>query len=125
MSLNNEPEECDTSLDGLNVLAFSGLGSPESFVATLLSCKAIVSDSLSFSDHYRYKTSDINRIIEQAQNCSASAIVTTEKDEANLIGTGVRELIEESPIPFYILPVEGKLVASHEDILLEVLQGVL
>ena len=124
-SLVNALEECGTLLDGLSVFAFSGLGSPESFVATLTGCKAIVSDSLSFSDHYKYQMADINTIIKRALDCSASAIVTTEKDEANLVRTGVRELIAESPVPFYVLPVEGKLVASDEDILMEVLRGVL
>lgn len=113
------------SLNGLRVFAISGLGSPESFVATLTGCRALVGDSISFPDHYRYKKSDIGRIIRNAQACSAEAIITTEKDEANFLRKGVAEAIADSPVPFYVLPVEGKFVESHEEILLDILQGIL
>jgi tetraacyldisaccharide 4'-kinase len=113
------------SLVSLKVMAVSGLGSPESFVATLKGCKARVVDSFSFPDHYRYTVDDIGEIIEKAQACSAEAIVTTEKDEANFVGKGVVERISQSSLPFYVLPVKGQLVDSHEIVLLDVLHKVL
>lgn len=111
-------------VDNPKVFAFSGLGSPSSFISTLKSCNYIVQDSISFSDHHKYVVSDIDLIIDKALSSSSSMIVTTEKDEVNCCRGNVLEKIRQSPISFYVLPVEGKFTEGSKDLTLSLLQKI-
>lgn len=66
--------------------AFSGIGNPENFVATLKKAGLEVVGSGSFPDHHRYDRSDIDQIEKAAKQANATALVTTAKDGVKLAG---------------------------------------
>jgi len=66
------------------VAAFCGLGQPRTFWRTLDTLGIKASPRLVFRDHHRYTTSDLEEIGRQAAEAGAQALVTTEKDFANL-----------------------------------------
>ena len=64
-------------------LIFSGIGNPDSFKETVINNRLKVVKEISFPDHYRYTTNDINNIMLQARKLDAQ-ILTTEKDYAKI-----------------------------------------
>lgn len=70
-------------LNGLHVLALSGIGNPESFERSLEELGARVTP-LRFADHHAYSESDWYDIRRAWEAASADLIVTTEKDAVKL-----------------------------------------
>lgn len=62
------------------VVAFAGIGSPESFRETLVQLGAEVVRFLPFKDHYRFSASDMDEILRMRESLNAATIITTEKD---------------------------------------------
>lgn len=61
------------------VIGFCGLGYPEKFKKTLLSCGLDLLDFIAFADHHPYTITEIQRLIKAANNMNAK-LVTTKKD---------------------------------------------
>ncbi|MEK7269981.1 MAG: tetraacyldisaccharide 4'-kinase, partial [Planctomycetota bacterium] len=72
-----EPAE---SLKGRPVLAFCGVGNPESFRRTLQSLGADVRGLRAFRDHHAYIERDLVALSGEAKSLSVSRIVCTQKD---------------------------------------------
>jgi len=66
------------------LLAFAGVGSPEAFFADLCVAGFKVVATAPFPDHHRYSGRDLRRLERRAREVGAEALVTTEKDAANL-----------------------------------------
>jgi len=66
------------------VAAFCGLGNPRSFWSTLEELKLDVVFHWAFGDHHSYRPSELKRLLTNALECGAEALVTTEKDALNL-----------------------------------------
>ena len=66
------------------VFAFCGLGNPASFRETLRDLGADLREFREFRDHHRYSPGEIAELREAARSSGAVALVTTEKDAANL-----------------------------------------
>jgi tetraacyldisaccharide 4'-kinase len=85
--LRLHPEE-SRPLDGLRgtkVLAFCGIGNPESFLNTLVTLGAEVIDSRIFADHHPYAAEDMRQLEEWTrQHAEAEAVVCTLKDWVKL-----------------------------------------
>lgn len=79
------------------VAAIAGIARPERFVADLTRQGMRIVWRGDFTDHHRYTRAEFQEIIKQAQAAQAAAIVTTEKDAANL----PRELLITSALPIY------------------------
>ena len=62
-----------------NYLAFSGIGSPKTFIKTLKKNNFKIIKTINFPDHYNYTSKDIIKIKETAKDLDAR-IITTEKD---------------------------------------------
>ena len=60
-------------------LAFSGIGSPQTFIKTLEQNSFKIIKSIDFPDHYMYSDKDIKKIKDMANNLNLK-IITTEKD---------------------------------------------
>ena len=71
-------------LAGKTGVLFSGIAKNSSFFHTIRKLGVNILDHLEFTDHYRYKESDILRIRRTAQKSGAGMILTTEKDWAKL-----------------------------------------
>jgi tetraacyldisaccharide 4'-kinase len=66
------------------VAAFSGIARPDRFVADLEENGMNIALRSDFEDHHRYTLQELSKIIERAREVRAEAIITTEKDAANL-----------------------------------------
>ena len=65
-------------------LAFAGVGNPRAFFADLCLAGFRVVGTQPFRDHHRYTARDLRRLEQRARRVGAEALVTTEKDAANL-----------------------------------------
>jgi tetraacyldisaccharide 4'-kinase len=73
-----------TALVGQPVAAFSGIARPERFLKDLEKSGMRVVWQRSFEDHHRYTKTEFERIVIEAKQAGAIALLTTEKDAANL-----------------------------------------
>lgn len=67
---------------GKTVVAFCGIGSPDSFFNMLDSLGARLVEALVFPDHHPYTEQDLESIEVAARNSGADCVITTEKDLA-------------------------------------------
>jgi len=74
------------TLRGRRVLVFCGIGTPESFSATLEDAGAQIAGEMFLPDHHPFTRQDVHRAAEAAGQCGAELIVTTEKDAVRLAG---------------------------------------
>lgn len=98
------------SLAGRRVAAFSGIARPESFIADLTKLGIEIAERFEFPDHHRYRADEFQRIIKSAREAAVDAVVTTEKDAANL------QELEPFPsdIPIYAAQIEFRCEAMEE-----------
>lgn len=73
--------DCE-SLKNKNVVAFCGIGNPESFRKTLLNFSIPFSDFVAFNDHINYTAKELKMLASK----SADYYITTEKDAVKLAG---------------------------------------
>jgi tetraacyldisaccharide 4'-kinase len=66
------------------VAAVSGVARPDRFVAALERLGMEIALRRDFDDHHRYTREELSEIVERAREARAEAIITTEKDAANL-----------------------------------------
>lgn len=71
-------------IKGKRVLAFCGIGNPQSFLLSLERLGAVVARQMIWPDHFAYGQKDAKLIAEESQACEAQVVVTTEKDCARL-----------------------------------------
>jgi len=72
------------ALEESKVYAFCGLARPKAFFEDLKGTGLTVVGERSFADHRPYSRADLRRLLADAEECGASAIVTTEKDGVRL-----------------------------------------
>ncbi|MGB7283413.1 MAG: tetraacyldisaccharide 4'-kinase [Candidatus Acidiferrum sp.] len=88
--------------------AFCGIGNPQAFFNDLSRWHIPVAGQSIFRDHHRYSPTDVGRLESAAQNAGAMALVTTEKDAANLgEGAGMA-------IPIFIAVIDFVFTAENE-----------
>ena len=93
-------------------LIFSGIGNPSDFKDILLENKFDVRKELIFSDHYKYKLNDFEKIIINAKNENLK-ILTTEKD--------YMKIPEEFKKEIDFIPID--LVIQNEEKFIELLNN--
>ncbi|MBU1065324.1 tetraacyldisaccharide 4'-kinase [bacterium] len=71
-------------LKKMHVLGFCGIGNPAQFFNTIKILTEITPVTKSFPDHYKYSITDLNALIQQAENTGCRYLVTTRKDAVNL-----------------------------------------
>jgi tetraacyldisaccharide 4'-kinase len=71
-------------LEGKRVLAFCGLGQPESFRHSLKTLEVELVGLKPFRDHQVYQEIDKHRLLEEAASLKAEVLMTTEKDALKL-----------------------------------------
>lgn len=103
-------------LAGKRVIAFSGIGDPDSFRRTLSLLDANVIQHVIFQDHHSYSMSDLASISTVFAQHSADLLITTEKDFKRLQGVGDpgREFLKNRPI--YYLEIESKIIAGGDEL---------
>jgi tetraacyldisaccharide 4'-kinase len=73
----------DATLDGMRVLAFSGIARPSKFHATLRQAGATLAECMDFPDHHRFSDAELDRVLARAAALDATP-VTTPKDAVRL-----------------------------------------
>lgn len=106
------------SLAGKAVAAICGIARPERFYGDLQKAGMRRVWQQSFADHHRYTPTEFAAILAAAQRAQATAIVTTEKDAANLA-----DLAHSSPLPVYAAQLAFQCHQASE--LHALVQGVL
>ena len=84
------------------VAAMSGIARPDHFVADLERFGMEIALRRDFDDHHRYTREELSEIIERAREARAEAVITTEKDAANLpVG-----FAGSAPPPIFVARIE-------------------
>ncbi len=90
------------------VLAFSGIGNPDSFRNTLKDIGCNIKEFIPFPDHYYYTNSDKKDIMERALYKKVKVIITTEKDMVRINSW------KKNSIPLYYLKIELKFISKFD-----------
>jgi tetraacyldisaccharide 4'-kinase len=86
--------------------AFCGLGNPLSFWRTLRTLGVEPVEEWEFSDHHRYRPSELRNLADTFGHSGADAMLTTEKDAVNLC-EDCTDLI--APLRLYWLKIRAVL----------------
>jgi tetraacyldisaccharide 4'-kinase len=81
------------------VFAFCGIGNSAGFFADLNAWQMRVAGTRDFPDHHKYSAADVEAVQRATEAAGAAALVTTEKDEANLRGLQFR-------VPVWVAVIE-------------------
>lgn len=100
-------EPVDT-IDGVSVLAVTGISQPERMYQYLRECGAKVS-TLEFADHHSFTHADVLKICEAYHAVGKGVVVLTEKDAVRLTPDLLAELVN---IPLYYLPVQVEFLSD-------------
>lgn len=92
-------------------LAFCGIARPESFHFMLAQATIFSSSTITFADHHRYTTRDVDRLLAQARRSGADGFVITEKDAVKL-RPAMRARLETIG-PLLIAQLEVTFVDEH------------
>ena len=76
------PENIDKFKNN-KIIAFAGIGNPMNFIDLLNEYNLNIVETISFPDHYTYKTNDVDLLKKKANKLDAT-LVTTEKDYIRL-----------------------------------------
>lgn len=87
------------------VAAFSGIAQPERFFADLQQKQFQLVHQQAFPDHHRYCAEELDAFLQQAWAQQATAILTTEKDAANLPPA----LLSYTKLPLYAARLRFRL----------------
>jgi tetraacyldisaccharide 4'-kinase len=87
------------------VVAFCGLGNPDSFWKSLRELGIQPLDRLSFGDHHQYSPRELTALARYAESLRAKALVTTEKDVVNF-PVGSEAIFTEMPVLWLRVGVE-------------------
>jgi tetraacyldisaccharide 4'-kinase len=87
------------------VAAFSGIAQPERFFADLQQKNLQLVHQQSFPDHHRYTGAELKAFLAQALVQQAAAIITTEKDAANLPPDALAQL----SLPVYTAQLQFRI----------------
>ncbi len=98
--------------ENLNVLAFAGIASPESFLASLSKEGINVAAHRFFNDHEPYSVKKLRSVRNEAE-AKGLSLITTEKDYFRMLGRP--ELIRIlASMPCYYLKIETDIFAGKE-----------
>ncbi len=102
-----------------SAVAFCGLANPRTFWRTLDSLGLDIQSRWAFGDHHRYRILEMKRLARSARAGGSEALVTTEKDGAN-ISSAV--LAMAGDLPVYALEIG--IVLDNPEGLLELVPGL-
>ncbi len=110
-------------LRGRSVTAVSGIADPLSFEKTLSGLGCITTGHRSNPDHYWYSDDDLKAYAAAFRKSGADMIVTTEKDEARMLGlAGFNEFVAATSCAVVEI---GAVVIAGNEILQDLLQSTM
>lgn len=108
-----------TAFAGRPIAALSGLARPDTFASSLLGLRMRIVLRRDFGDHHRYTREEFSEFAAAAQSAGAAAVVTTEKDAANLPTVD----LSGSALPVYASQIEFR--CREEEALRELVRASL
>ena len=90
------------TLNSSSIVALSGIGNPARFALDLKNSGLKIIKHFIFADHHRYTQDELANIFQQAKDVGAEAIITTEKDAANIAD----KLNRDCKLPVYVAQLE-------------------
>jgi tetraacyldisaccharide 4'-kinase len=101
----------------MSLLAFSGIGKHEAFLAGLSKNKFVSVSDLRFPDHHRYTEEDIAMLASFGTAMRVDACITTEKDVVRLRANGelAKKLFDE--VPVFYLQIEVDVLEGKDELL--------
>jgi tetraacyldisaccharide 4'-kinase len=88
--------------------AFCGIGNPEAFFLDLKRWGLVIAGRRAFRDHHKYTAAEAGKIEDAARLSGAVAIVTTEKDSHNFVGSTFARM------PVYICDISFDVIDEKE-----------
>ena len=96
------------TLRGWRIGAICGIAVPESFEGALRNLGAELSLSAIYTDHHRYRRSEVEDFVTRCAKRKLDAVITTEKDAVRF------PRILDPDVPIYCLRVEIQILANRE-----------
>ena len=84
------PKEIEKFKDK-KLFAFAGIGNPENFFDLLIKNNLNIQKKIAFPDHYKFKKSEIQKMIDESKNNNLK-LVTTEKDYLRIKDYGLKDV---------------------------------
>jgi tetraacyldisaccharide 4'-kinase len=102
---------------GKTVVAFSGIGNPESFSRTLNGLGVEVKEHVVFPDHHKYRQSDLRNLEHLMAETRSDFCVTTEKDVARLSSpkNETQSFLEKTPV--FFVEIEQSVIAGETELI--------
>ncbi len=105
-------------LSGRRVVAFAGIGNPGAFFTTVREVGGVITEEVSFPDHFDFTGQEIGKLLKFARLTGAEALVTTEKDLERLKGFLPLET------PLYSLNIKMEFASGDRQRLAKIVTGV-
>ena len=96
---------------GDKIVVVTGIANPHPLVAHLRSSRSIVRH-FRFSDHYRFRKSDVEEFVSFA-NQHEAAVFTTEKDMVRLLNGPCKDIVLRSR--FFFVPIEAVFIKNGSE----------
>jgi tetraacyldisaccharide 4'-kinase len=103
-------------IKGKSVVAFSGIGNPDSFAQTLGSLGLEVKEHVVFPDHHFYQKTDLRNLENLLVQTRADYCVTTEKDVVRLSSPSneFQGFLEKTPL--FFVEIEQSVIAGETEL---------
>lgn len=108
------------ALDGKKIVAFCGIGNPNTFHRQLLDLGAIDGGLIALDDHHAYSAEEIQKLNERAVAVGAEMLVTTEKDWVK-----IERLAAKSQLPIWRAELKVQLADEEADRLIEMIAAIM
>jgi tetraacyldisaccharide 4'-kinase len=108
-------------LNGTRVIAFCGIGNPESFERQLIDTGAVIVTSKRFGDHHVYRRNELEELRREAASQDVGALVTTEKDWVKILQ--LNSAVDGSP-PIWRVRLDVSFEGADGQRLLEQVRNV-
>ena len=96
-------------LDGMRVVALSGIAVPAGFESSLEKLGATLAERVRFADHHRFSQQELINVVNRARELNADAILTTEKDAVRMTR------LDRCDVPIYYLRVDIEILSGAAD----------
>ena len=98
-----------SALQGMKIVAVSGIAAPLSFENSLETLGATILERRHFADHHRFSQQEVIDIVNRAQELGADAVITTEKDAVRMTR------IDRCDVPVLFLRIEVNFLGGQEE----------
>ncbi len=106
------------TMTGKSCVAFCGIAKPDSFSTLLENAGLTIQELLSFPDHWRYTSEDLQKIWDSTEGCAPKIVITTEKDAVK-----IRDRLPES-LEVFAARIELEWITGQQSIEQHLMEAV-